>query len=91
MFVQPKLNEISIYQHASKMLFFKENHKFKIFVETSTLVEYSIQPQNFFLKSKHPIEHFYFLNHVHLSKIEKNIDVSDPPPKPTKRGGGLTP
>ena len=86
MFIQPKLNEISIYQHASKMLFFKENHKFKIFVEVSTLVEYSIQSQNFFLKSKYPIEHFYFLNHVHLSKIEK-ISTPHLPPKTPKKGG----
>ena len=44
----------------------------------------------FFLKSKHTFEHFYFLNHVHLSKIEKNIDVSDLFPQNCQKGGGLT-
>ena len=82
--IQPKLNAISIYQNASKMLIFNENHKFKIFVETSTPVEYSTWSQNFFLNSKHTFENFHFLNRVHLNKIDKNIDASDPPKKPKK-------
>ena len=86
MLIQPKLNAISIYQNASKMLFFNENHKFIIFVEIYTLVEYSTRSQNFFLKSKHTFEHFHFLNRVHLSKIDKNIDASYPP-KTLKKGG----
>ena len=69
------------------MLFFDENHEFVIFIEISTLVEYSTRSQNFFLKAKHTFEHFYFLNHADLSEIEKNVDVSDPPKKTAKRGG----
>ena len=71
------------------MLFFKENHKLKIFVETSTLVEYSRHSPNFFLKSKCPIEQFYFLIHVNSTKIEK-ISILYTPPKTPILGGGLT-
>ena len=70
------------------MLFFKENHKLKIFVETSTLVEYSRHSPNFFLKSKCPIEQFYFLIHVSSTKIEKNIDPLYPFPKTPIWGKG---
>ena len=70
--------------------FFKENHKLKIFVETSTLVEYSRHSPNFFLKSKCPIEQFYFLIHVNSTKIEKNIDPLYHPLKPSFWGGSDT-
>ena len=86
MLITPKWNEISNNQKCLKMLFFDENHKFANFIEVSRHVEYSTRSQNFFLNSKHTFEHFYFLNHADLSKIEKNIDVSDPP-QTAKKGG----
>ena len=39
-------------------------------------------PPRFFLNSKLTFKHFYFLNHVNSTKIEKNIYPSDPPLKP---------
>ena len=77
--LQPKLSNILIFQTFKKCGFLSENHKLKIFEEVSTLVEYSIHPQNFFLNSKLTFKHFYFLNHVNSTKIEKNIYPSDPP------------
>ena len=86
MLSQPKLNAISIYQNALKMLFFNENHKLKILVEFSTLVEYSTRSQK---KSKYTFDQFHFLIRVRLNKIDENIDASDPPSKTFKMEGGF--
>ena len=86
--LQPKLSNILIFQTFKKCGFLSENHKLKIFEEVSTLVEYSIHHPNFFLNSKLTFKHFYFLNHVNSTKIEKNIYPSDPPPKTPILGGG---
>ena len=45
-------------------------------------------PKFFFLNKEYTFEHFYFLNPINPSKIEKNIDPSDLPPKTPKNGGG---
>ena len=67
-----------LFKTFQKCRFLSKNPKLKIFIEISMLVEYSIHPQNFFLSSKYTFEHFYFLNHVNSTKIEKNIDPSYP-------------
>ena len=50
--LQPKLSNILIFQTFKKCGFLSENQKLKIFEEVSTLVEYSIHPQNFFSELK---------------------------------------
>ena len=85
--LQPKLNNILTSENLSKMWILSENRRLKIFVEIYTLVEYSRHCQNFFLGPKLTFKHFYFLNHVNSTKIEKISTLHTPPPKTHILGG----
>ena len=65
-----------------------ENDKLRISIEISALAECSIHHQEIFLNAEYTFEHFHFLKRVDSTKIEKNIDPSDLPPKTPQNGGG---
>ena len=68
-------------------MIYYQNHQNLIFVEISTVTEYSTHCQIFFPSLEYDEKHFYFLNHVNPIQIEENIGPSDPPYKTPKNRG----